>query len=115
MNEFYITSHAVEQFQTRIALLPPQEVRQEILSNFLPWECKLLGYVRWNGHVGPVFRGKYDDKEYLILMQTDIENKHRGILIPTIVLADAIKTMKWERNPDKGKAKWLAELKDMPA
>ena len=114
MNGFYVTPHAVEQFQTRIALLVPQEVRQEILSQFLPWECELFGYARWNKSVSPVFLGRYEDKKYLIPMQTGTEGKGRGILIPTILTIDASKTMHWERNTGKAKAKWLAELSGMP-
>ena len=114
MNKISVTSHAVEQFQTRVALLLPQEVRQEILSQLSPWECELFGFVRWNGHVGPVFLGKYKDKKYLIPMQTDMENKGRGIIIPTIYSIDVASTMHWERSHDKAKAKWLAELKSMP-
>ena len=110
MNEFYITSHAVEQFQTRIALLPPQEVRQEILSQFLPWECELFGYTRWNGRTGPFFLGRYEDKKYLIPLQTDMEGKGRGILVPTIITIDSAETMHWERNKAKAKAKWLDEI-----
>ena len=111
MNEFYITSHAVEQFQTRIALLPPQEVRREILSQFLPWECELFGYARWNRRIDPFFLGRYEDKKYLIPLQADMEGKGRGILVPTILTLDAAHTVHWERNKDKAKAKWLVELK----
>ena len=114
MNEFYITSHAVEQFQIRIALLPPQEVRREILSQFLPWECELFGYTHWNRHLSPVFLGRYVDKKYLIPMQADVEGKGRGVIIPTILTIDASKTMHWERNTNKAKAQWLTELKVMP-
>ena len=115
MREFYVTSHAVEQFQSRVALLPPQEVRREILSSTVPWECELFGYARWDRRIGPVFLGKYEGKKYLIPMQTDAEGKGRGILIPTIFTMDAVQTLHWERNAAKAKAKWLAELKGMPA
>ena len=111
MNEFYVTSHAVEQFQTRIVLLPPQKVRQEILSQFLPWECELFGYTTWNRHISPVFLGRCEGKKYLIPMQRDTEDKGRGIIIPTIITIDSAETMHWERNKAKAKAKWLAELK----
>ena len=111
MNEFYITSHAVEQFQTRVALLPPLEVRREIMSQFLPWECELFGYTRWNGRIGPFFLGRYEDKKYLVPLQTDTEGKGRGILVPTIITIDFAETMHWERDTGKAKAKWLAEIK----
>ena len=118
MFRFYVTSHAVEQFQERVVLLIPGEVRREILSQLLPWESRLQGFVRWNGQLGPVFWGKYEDKEYLIPMQMDIEKREqreqreRGILIPTIYGGDAVKTMHWERNRAKGKKVWLASLKE---
>ena len=114
MNEFYVTSHAVEQFQTRVALLLPKEIRREILSQLSPWGCELFGFVKWDGHVGPVFLGKYKDKKYLIPMQTDMESKGRGIIIPTIYSIGAANTMHWERNSNKAKANWLAELESMP-
>ena len=114
MNEFNVTLHAVERFQTRVAMLPPQEVQQEILSKLSPEECDLLGYDRWNGRVGPVFCGEYKSKKYLIVVQTDVENHGRRVIIPTIVPLNAAKTMHWERNGDKGKTKWLTELNGMP-
>jgi len=115
MNEFYITSHAVEQFQTRVALLSPEEVRREILAQFLPWECELFGYTRWNKRIGPFFLGRFEGKKYLIPLQTDVEGKGRGIIVPTILTIDAAETMHWERNRDKARAKWLAELKGTSA
>lgn len=112
MCKFYVTSHAVEQFQERVVLLAPKEVRCEILSQLLPWESRLQGFVRWNGRLGPVFWGKHEDKEYLIPVQMDAEKKGRGLVVPTVLCGDAMKVMHWERNRAKGKKVWLASLKE---
>lgn len=82
-NPVFVTPHAVERFQELVASLPAKTVI--ILIQAAVQDCRqVVGVQIYNKQRRPVFRAKYQDKEYLIPVAR--RRDREWPYIPTILL-----------------------------
>ena len=89
MREYYISDHAVINFQERVAFVPSDEVRSIIntqINKRPPWS-----FVNWDRCLNPVYKGEYNDLGFYIIMKYD-EDKKRDYIATILNLEAKLQT-----------------------
>lgn len=82
---FYVSPHAVKRFRQRVATLPTRTIRT-IIQAQLQGCRELITMQVYNRQRCPVYRGRYQGKEFLIPVLHDRRKKDAWSVVPTILL-----------------------------